>query len=100
MQPLSGSCSFDEADDSRPGPAGDTLPGGIVVIVQNTVFGDIDPGIRRILPAREFAADERLKMAVDDTIPDSSTIRPVATGQVGLWLAQTLEPRCQIGVGT
>src|ERR1700677_4653525 len=94
----SGAGSLDETDDPGPGPAGDAFARGIVLAVDDAVFGHIDPGVGRILPAGEFLADEGLKMTVDDAVAHGPAVGSVAAGQVGLRLAKALVPGGQIRV--
>jgi hypothetical protein len=97
---VSGAGSLNKADNPHSRPAGHTFAGRVVVSVNDTFFRNIDPRIRRILPASEFAADECLKMPVHNAVLHHPAIRSVAAGLVGIRLPQASEPRRKILIGT
>jgi hypothetical protein len=90
---------FHETDDPHAGPAGDALTRRVVMPVDDAAVRDVNPGIGRILPTGELAADKGLEMTIYDAVLHRSAIRPVATGHIGVRLSQAAEPGCEIRIG-
>ncbi len=81
-----GSRSFHETNNLRARPAGNAFACWIIMSVQHAGFRDVNPGVRRVLPTCEFAADKGLKMTIYDAILDHPAIRSVTAGEFGFWL--------------